>query len=190
MTANWSQDIFVKAWDFATLAHQGQTYGGPVEGQRIDYINHIGSVAMELIWALGSGREFDGNLAIQCALLHDVIEDTDYNYDDIVSTFGPAVADGVMALTKDETLATKREQMQDSLARIKQQPKEIWMVKMADRITNLSEPPAAWRRDKKIAYREEALLIYQELHPANAALAARLNQRIDDYQRYIDLDKS
>lgn len=73
---NWNQDIYIKAWDFATIAHHGQTYGGPKEGQRIEYINHIGSVAMELIWALSQTTDIDGSLAIQCALLHDTIEDT------------------------------------------------------------------------------------------------------------------
>jgi len=43
MESNWSQDVYLKAWDFATIAHQGQTYAGPIAGQRIDYINHIGS---------------------------------------------------------------------------------------------------------------------------------------------------
>lgn len=185
MTSNWSQDVFVKAWDFATLAHQGQTYGGPVEDQQYDYINHIGSVAMELMWALHGTPEADGNLAIQCALLHDTLEDTDVTYEEVVSLFGKSVADGVNALTKNESLPTKHEQMMDSLTRIKMQPVEIWMVKLADRITNLSAPPFYWTREKKIKYREEALLIHSELHTANNLLSERLLSRINSYQNYI-----
>ncbi len=185
MVCNWSQDIFVRAWDFATLAHQGQTYAGPIEGQHFDYINHIGSVAMELIWALHNTPSVDGNLAIQCALLHDTLEDTKTTYEDLVSIFGERVANGVKALTKDESLSTKYEQMQDSLERIKLQPVEIWMVNLADRITNLSEPPFHWSKEKKIKYREEALLIHRELGSANELLSERLLSRIDSYQRYI-----
>ena len=185
MTSNWSQEVFVKAWDFATLAHHGQTYAGPLEGQQYDYINHVGSVAMELIWALNSTPAADGNLAIQCALLHDTLEDTDTSYEDVALVFGKSVADGVKALIKNESLPTKHDQMIDSLQRIKMQPVEIWMVKLADRITNLSAPPFYWTKEKKIKYREEALLIHNELHTANKLLSERLLARINSYQNYI-----
>lgn len=185
MACDWSQDIFVKAWDFASLAHQGQTYGGSLEGQKFEYINHIGSVAMELIWALSHTPQVDGNLAIQCALLHDTLEDTKVTYEELRSNFGDGVAEGVKALTKDESLSTKHDQMVDSLRRIKMQPKEIWMVKLADRITNLSAPPFYWSKEKKIKYREEALLIHGELHFANVHLSERLVTRIRNYQNYF-----
>ena len=185
MINNWSQDLFVKAWDFATLAHEGQTYGGPEAGQRIPYLNHIGSVAMEVVWAISMKQHYDGNLAIQCALLHDVIEDTPHSHEDISAMFGQKIADGVLALSKNPKLPTKQEQMQDSLLRIRAQPKEIWMVKMADRITNLSAPPYYWENDKKIAYRAEARIIHDALHPANDDLAKRLQQKISGYAAYI-----
>ena len=186
MKQNWSQDIYVKAWDFATMAHEGQTYGGPVKGQRIPYINHIGSVAMELICGLNSDASLDGNLAIQCALLHDTIEDTNIDFDAIEAEFGLAVAQGVQALTKDESLATEQ-QMLDSLERIKLQPKEVWMVKLADRITNLSQPPEYRPEEKRMRYREEALSIHKHLHEANELLAMRLLSRAEYYKNYIKM---
>lgn len=186
MKQNWSQDIYVKAWDFATMAHEGQTYGGPTEGQRIPYINHIGSVAMELICGLGSDESLDGNLAIQCALLHDTIEDTNINFETIESHFGLEVAQGVQALTKNESLTTKDEQILDSIKRIKLQPKEVWMVKLADRITNLSEPPAYWPSEKRTKYREEALIIHKHLSISNELLATRLLSRSESYKKYIN----
>jgi hypothetical protein len=48
---------------------------------------------------------------------------------------GNEIADGVIALSKNTILPSKEEQMKDSIARIKQQPKEVWMVKMCDRST-------------------------------------------------------
>lgn len=185
MKQNWSQDIYVKAWDFATTAHEGQTYGGPVKGQRIPYINHIGSVTMELICGLNSDANLNGNLAIQCALLHDTIEDTDIDFYAIEAEFGLDVAQGVQALTKNESLATKEEQMLDSLERIKLQPKEVWMVKLADRITNLSEPPEYWTSEKRTKYCEEAMSIHNHLHEANELLATRLLSRAKYYINYI-----
>lgn len=185
MKSEWSQDVYVKAWDYATLAHHGQTYAGPREGMKYDYINHIGSVTMELIWSLGGTGGVDGNLALQCAILHDSIEDTTTTYENLVNTFGKKVADGVQALTKNEALSTKAEQMSDSLARIKLQPSEVWMVKLSDRITNLSEPPYYWSKEKRSKYLHEARFILAELGSSNQLLAERLASRIASYQQYL-----
>ena len=78
--------------------------------------------------------------------------------------------------------------MLDSLKRIKQQPKEVWAVKMADRICNLYAPPFYWTNEKKKTYREEAMLIHRELKDGNAYLAERLGRKIEEYRAYIDND--
>jgi (p)ppGpp synthase/HD superfamily hydrolase len=183
--STWSPDAFAKAWRFASLYHAGQIYAGPEEGQAFDYLTHVGSVTVELIWALPSAPDIDGDLAVQCAVLHDVIEDTEATYDLVAESFGKAVADGVMALSKNPALPTKAEQMVDSLRRIRQQPKETWMVKMADRITNLDPPPYHWDSAKIEAYRQEAIAIYDALHTANEALANRLQEKIEQYKRFL-----
>ena len=114
MTIN--QEKTTKAWFFASRVHKEQFY----PGEKLPYITHIGNVMMEVM-AVASRLE-NAELAICCAILHDTIEDTPTRYEDIEKEFGKAVADGVMALTKNETLATKREQMLDSLELIKLQP--------------------------------------------------------------------
>ncbi|MES2040250.1 MAG: HD domain-containing protein [Pseudomonadota bacterium] len=182
---NWSPDIYEKAWSFSSRQHNGQTYGGKVEGERVEYINHIASVAMEVIWALQSNTTADGALAVQCALLHDTIEDTSASYELLNQEFGLAVADGVQALSKNTSLPTKAEQMRDSLDRIRQQPAEIWMVKMADRITNLYHPPHYWDNEKILAYRDEAQLIHDELLTADFGLAQRLQVKINAYPQFL-----
>lgn len=182
----WSQALFTKAWDFATLAHQGQYYASPISGVKLDYINHVGAVAMELMWVLAKqqNQAINGDFLLQCALLHDVIEDTSYGYAEIQATFGSAVADGVLALSKQKNLPVE-EQMLDSLQRIQQQPYEVWMVKLADRTNNLSEPPAHWTQAKVEAYWQESKLIYAQLHDANTLLAQRLQAQIDAYPTYF-----
>ncbi len=182
--SQWTPDIYEKAWIFASRQHSGQSYGGRVVGERVEYINHIGSVAMEIIWASQSNAIADSALAVQCALLHDTLEDTSASYEMIKAEFGPGVADGVQALSKNTTL-DKTEQMRDSLARIRQQPAEIAMVKMADRITNLYHPPHYWNNEKILSYRDEALVIYAELHHANTCLAQRLMQKIEVYPQFL-----
>lgn len=186
--ANWDQDAYAKAWRFAAIYHQGQSYGGIHPGEQINYLAHIGNVAMEVIWALQHETEIDGNLALQCALLHDVLEDTSATYAQLHKTFGPAVADGVQALSKDASLLDKAEKMRDSLARIKQQPREVAMVKLADRINNLEHPPYYWNNAKILAYRDEAQWILDELGASCAVLAARLGRRIAEYPKFLRED--
>ena len=77
--------------------------------------------------------------------------------------------------------ATKKEKMIDSLVRIKTQSIEEWMVKLADRITNLMPPPAHWSEEKIENYREEAKLIYCELKDVSEYLASRLSMKIEGY---------
>ena len=182
--SHWSPDIYEKAWSFSSRLHSGQTYGGRVEGERIEYINHIASVAMEIIWALQDNALADSALAVQCALLHDTIEDTNASYDLLQAEFGQAVAEGVQALSKNLAL-DKADQMRDSLDRIKQQPVEIWMVKMADRITNLYHPPHYWGNEKILSYRDEAQTIHDALHTANGKLAQRLAAKIAAYPQFL-----
>jgi (p)ppGpp synthase/HD superfamily hydrolase len=152
---NWSQESYIKAYKFAAHAHRKQKF----PGTNISYIMHLSFVSMEIIAALSAEKEHDGNLAMQCAILHDTIEDTDTTFEQIKTEFSESVANGVLALTKDNSLE-KHLQMADSLRRIKEQPPEIWMVKLADRISNLQSPPDYWKQDKIIRYREEGIQIY------------------------------
>ncbi len=185
MSKLWTQDVFNQAWDYASLAHHGQTYSTPVEGVRMDYINHVGAVAMELMWGLAADNQgLDFDYALQCALLHDVLEDTPRTYPELAAEFGQKIAEGVAALSKNPNLP-RTEQMLDSLQRIQQQPKEVWAVKLADRINNLSAPPAHWTDERKLAYQAEAQLIYDHLHTAHLLLAQRLAQKITDYAHYL-----
>ena len=174
----WSQDKYIKAWNFASQSHEGQK----LTGSNVAYINHIGLVAMEVMTCIAQDRSInDPDLSIQCALLHDTIEDTNTSYRQVTDEFGADVADGVLALTKNKTLGTKLEQMNDSLARIREQPREVWIVKLADRITNLQPPPQHWTKTKIASYKKEARLILAELGEASDYLSKRLAEKIRHY---------
>ena len=172
----WAQDAYIKAYRFAAQAHIGQLF----PGTQISYLMHLSLVCMEVMAALRAEPGRDEALAVQCALLHDVIEDTQTSCEQVLAEFGPAVAQGVLALSKDKTL-DRSLQMDDSLARIRQQPQEVWMVKLADRITNLQAPPPDWTREKMAAYKIEALKIFDVLGEASSFLAARLREKIAAY---------
>jgi (p)ppGpp synthase/HD superfamily hydrolase len=179
----WSPDTYARACWFAAEAHQGHT----IKDSDLPYIIHPSLVCMEVISALRFEPGRDEELAVQCALLHDVIEDSDVTYEDLRKEFGVAVAGGVLALSKDETLP-EEEQLVDSLRRIQQQPPEIGMVKLADRIANLRPPPAGWTPEKIRKYWEDARLIYDMLHSASPHLAQRLHEKIDAYRACLTTD--
>ncbi|MBI1356762.1 MAG: HD domain-containing protein [Acidobacteria bacterium] len=181
----WSQELFLRAWNFAADAHGAQKVPG---GER-PYLNHVGSVAMEVMAAIAQRGDVERpDLAVQCALLHDVVEDTPVTLEQVAGEFGAEVAAGVDALTKNPALGDKATQMRDSLARIRRRPREVWMVKLADRITNLQQPPGYWSAEKIAGYRREAQLIHDELRLGCPALSARLAAKIADYARYETAD--
>jgi (p)ppGpp synthase/HD superfamily hydrolase len=176
MSSTWSPEQYLTTIRFAAEAHNGQT----VTGTDLPYLLHISIVAMELINALGAEPSHNADLAVACALLHDVIEDTSVSYADVTARFGSEVAAGVQALTKNSVLP-KQDQMRDSLQRIRSQPAEVWMVKLADRICNLQPPPAHWSPERVVAYRSEAQLILETLGDASPHLAERLRGKIANY---------
>ena len=83
-------DIITKAFNFARQAHKGvrRLSGEP-------YIMHPIAVAQIACEEVGLG-----STSICAALLHDVVEDTDYTTEDIENIFGPKIAQIVDGLTK------------------------------------------------------------------------------------------
>ena len=181
MPSQWSQDKYVAALKYAGAAHLGQK----VPGSELPYVVHVAMVAMEVIAALQIEGGVDGDLSVQCALLHDVIEDAGRSYEDLEKAFGKNVADGVLALTKSNMMKSKSEKMADSLARVKEQHREIGMVKLADRIVNLQPPPSHWSAEKRTKYHEEAIQIHEALKGSSPYLAERLSRKIHEYQSFI-----
>lgn len=175
-----TQDLYQKAIKFAGEAHKNQI----VPGTESNYLLHLSNVAMEVLFAYMDNQNFDLNFAVQLALLHDIIEDTEVTYSELTEIFDNKIADGVLALTKDKKLA-KKFQLNDSLERIHKQPKEVGIVKLADRITNLQKPPALWNIEKKKSYLLQVTDIYAILAKSNDYLANRLDTKIREYEQYI-----
>lgn len=74
-----------RAMEFARQAYKGLKYGEE------DYLCHVLRVALRC----------ESPLAKVCALLHDVVEDTNTDYGEIMTWFGVEVADVVWLLTHD-----------------------------------------------------------------------------------------
>ncbi|MDO9546298.1 MAG: HD domain-containing protein [Pelolinea sp.] len=100
-TSAWSQEKYIHAIHFAARAHKGQFF----EGTDLPYLLHLSMVSSEVIAALSVEHVNSPDLAVQCALLHDTIENAGITFDNIMDEFGEEVANGVLALTKDKTLS-------------------------------------------------------------------------------------
>ncbi|MEM6376905.1 MAG: HD domain-containing protein [Bacteroidota bacterium] len=165
---------------FAGEKHKDQL----VPGANANYLLHLSNVAMEVMIAHQQESNFDLSIAVQLALLHDTVEDTDTTSEEIMNSFGRKIAEGVAALSKNPALKTKAEKMDDSLRRILDAYPEVRLVKMADRITNLQEPPHYWTKEKIKQYTAEAQKIFDQLSGINTYLDQRLQQQIEAYKTY------
>ena len=173
------QTLYQEAIKFATAKHQEK--GQKVKGTELPYVVHLSNVAMEILVTASQTRDFDLIYAVQIALLHDAIEDTETTFDEIKDLFGEEIAKAVLALSKNEELP-KDKQVPDSLSRIKELKKEVWAVKLADRITNLQPAPPEWSDQKRIEYLKDADIILDELRDGNQYLAKRLESKISEYR--------
>ncbi len=90
------QEKIRRAYDLSNQAHKGA-----VRNSGEPYIQHPLEVALLL-----AGMRIDAD-GIVSALLHDVVEDTDYSLDDLRTQFGPFVANIVDGVTKFDALADR-----------------------------------------------------------------------------------
>ena len=150
-------DIITKAFNFAKQAHKGvrRLSGEP-------YIMHPIAVAQIACEEVGLG-----STSICAALLHDVVEDTDYTTEDISNIFGPKVAQIVDGLTKisggifGEQASAQAENFKKLLLTMSDDIRVI-LIKICDRLHNMrtlqSQPT---NKQYKIA--GETLYIYAPL---------------------------
>ena len=129
-------DMVQKAFDFANEAHKGvrRRSGEP-------YILHPIAVAKIVVSNIGLGCK-----SIMAALLHDVVEDTDYTVDDLKSLFGEKVATLVEGLTKIKTVldnedkAVQKSMQAENFKRILltlNDDVRVVLIKLADRLHNV-----------------------------------------------------
>lgn len=172
-----TQTLYQTALKYAGELHATQL----VPGTSANYLLHLSNVAMEVMLAYHHQPDFDLDLAVQVAILHDSIEDTEATKADIRERFGDQVVECVLALTKDDSIPDKGKKMADSLLRIRESHREAAIVKLADRITNLQPAPSHWTGKKRRVYRDEAKDILGKLAGAHSYLETRLARQIEQY---------
>lgn len=125
-------DIITRAFNFARQAHKGirRRSGEP-------YIMHPIAVARIACEEIGLG-----STSICAALLHDVVEDTEYTFEDIQNLFGPKIANIVEGLTKisggifGERASLQAETFKKLLLTMSEDIRVI-LIKISDRLHNM-----------------------------------------------------
>lgn len=165
-------ELITKVFHFAKQAHKGvkRLSGEP-------YIMHPIAVAQIACEEMGLG-----STSICSALLHDVVEDTDYTVEDIENMFGPKIAQIVDGLTKisggifGDKASAQAENFKKLLLTMSDDIRVI-LIKICDRLHNMrtlaSQPP-----NKKYKIAGETLYIYAPL--ANRLGLNKIKTELED----------
>ena len=150
-------ELITHAFNFAYKAHYGvrRLSGEP-------YIMHPLAVARICVKEIGLG-----STSICSALLHDVVEDTDYTVEDIAGLFGDKIAQIVSGLTKisggvfGDQASEQAENFRKLLLTISDDIRVV-LIKIADRLHNM-RTLGAQRKDKQYKIAGETQYIYAPL---------------------------
>jgi GTP pyrophosphokinase len=150
------KELIRRAFDFAELHHRGQTRRSGEE-----FVNHPWAVA-----GVCADLHLDEQ-TIAAALLHDVVEDTDVELEELRAEFGPEIAllvEGVTKLTR--TTFQSREQSEAENYRkmivAMAQDVRVILIKLADRLHNLRTIEYLGKQ-KQVQKAKEALEVYAPL---------------------------
>lgn len=119
---------------FAARAHRSQLRK---DGQT-PYVSHVFRVCLVVRHVFG----IDDPRVLTAAVLHDTIEDTTSDYDDLRAQFGDEVASWVAALSKD-TRRVEDEREKEYMAELARSPWQVQVCKLADVFDNLLDSARA-----------------------------------------------
>ena len=153
-------ELIDKAFHIALDAHKDQRRkkGEP-------YILHPIAVAKIVANDIGLGAT-----SIACALLHDVVEDSEYTYEDIKNLFNQEIADIVQGLTKisvmsNQNVSVQSENFRKLLLTLASDFRVI-LVKIADRLHNMRTLDSM-RLDKQKKIASETVYLYAQIGRAS-----------------------
>ncbi|NOY06756.1 MAG: bifunctional (p)ppGpp synthetase/guanosine-3',5'-bis(diphosphate) 3'-pyrophosphohydrolase [Chlorobi bacterium] len=167
----YDEPLIRNAYEYAREAHKHsfRKSGEP-------YFSHPLAVARIILHDI----PFD-SITVASALLHDVVEDTEYTYDDIRSNFGTVVADIVEGVTKIskffENKQLKRAENYRKLLASMVNDLRVILVKIADRLHNM-RTLEHHSRVKQVAIAKETLDLYAPL--AHRFGLARIKWELED----------
>ncbi len=170
-TADPVQTI-LKAAQFAAHKHKNQRRK---DAAASPYINH----PLTLANILRTEGGVEDAAVIAAALLHDTIEDTETDYDELRGQFGVEVA-GIVAEVTDTKWLKKTSRKRLQISKAARASNGAKLVKLADKISNLRDvvasPPANWSLERKREYFDWAKRVVDQVRGTNAKLERRFDQ--------------
>jgi guanosine-3',5'-bis(diphosphate) 3'-pyrophosphohydrolase len=167
-----SVGLILKAIRFAAEKHTDQRRK---DSKSSPYINHPVRVA-EMLWTMGEVRD---DTLLVASILHDIVEDTSTQPDEIRAEFGEEVLALVLEVTDDKSLPKQaRKQLQVETAPHK--TRNAKLLKLADKICNvhdiLASPPDDWSLER----RQEYLLWTERVVAGLRGVNTRLENHYDE----------
>ena len=168
------------AFDFAARAHSGQTRKGHAAEP---YVNHVADVAARLARSPHATESM-----VIAAILHDTVEDTDHNIEEIAARFGAEVAGYVAEVTDDSTLdrvEQRRRQVEDAPHK-SDGAKRIKLADKASNLTALAEsPPHFWDIGRKRDYLAWARAVAEGLRGVDPVLERDFDEAVQRAEKAL-----
>ncbi len=92
----------------------------------------------------------DSNTVIS-GFLHDIIEDTDYDYEYLKENFGEVIANNVLAVSEDMAIIDWHQRKEAFVEKIKNKDTNILLIELADKLHNLLSDYELWNEKGNIA---------------------------------------
>jgi (p)ppGpp synthase/HD superfamily hydrolase len=173
--------LVARAADFAARRHAGQRRKGKAAEP---YLNHLAEVACLLAEATDA---VDPEL-VAAGWLHDTIEDTNTEREEIEAAFGTRVAGLVAEVTDDKSLPKPERK----LKQIETAPKKsaaAKALKIADKISNLrglmTSPPDDWERARLLGYLTWAEQVVAGCRGVNPALDKLFDETLEKARKVL-----
>lgn len=144
---------------------------------RIPYIHHPIEVAA-ILAEIGGITDFD---VLQAGLLHDTIEDTETDSNDLDAHFGSRVCAIVLEVSDDKSL-DKPVRKATQIEHAPHLSKDAQALKLADKISNVFDvafnKPIDWAPERQLEYFDWASRVVAGLRGCNSALEAEFDQQL------------
>lgn len=118
-------------------AHRGQVR----RNDDIEFAYHPIAVAM-MLQANGCNEEI-----VITGLLHDIIEDTSYDYEYLKEHYGSRIADNVLMLSEDKSIKNFRERKEKFFNKIEYVSNDLILIELFDKIHNLESDYDTYQKE-------------------------------------------
>lgn len=111
------------------------------------YVNHL----IEVARLLATHADCVDHELLVAAVLHDVVEDTETELEEVQREFGSAVAELVAAVSDDKSLP-KAERKRLQVEHVRTAPARVRLLKLADHTSNVGSLPETWSVETQRAF--------------------------------------